>query len=389
MTARLSRLPTWLITVTAAVTAWLGGGWKAACISRQELVFATGCYSDVPPLYVVRGLAEGARPYFDSYHGNHFEYPVLTGAYAWLTAQLAHLLPAEQADRRLMTFAALTWLGLAALSGLTGWLLTRLAGPATGWAFALSPVLLANVGINWDMLAVAPAVGALLAWQRRRPALAGLLIGVGAAAKLWPALLLAALLLDAGTRRDLRAAARAAATAAGSWLVLNVPVALLAWDGWYMFYRFSRERPVDLGSLGYAWQILTGATVPTAAVNLAGTVGMAGLLTVMALAQRRRAAPVAVLAFTLLTGFTVLGKVYSPQYALWLLPFVILAVADRRMVTAWTAMQILYFLGVWAHLNHSGVGLAIPASSYAILIVLTHLTSVLATVSALAQRQRR
>ena len=47
-----------------------------------------------------------------------------------------------------------------------------------------------QVFTNFDALATAFAVGAIFAWARRRPGLAGVLIGLGVAAKLYPILLL-------------------------------------------------------------------------------------------------------------------------------------------------------------------------------------------------------
>ena len=51
--------------------------------------------------------------------------------------------------------------------------------------------------INWDLLAVALVAGALWAWARGRPVLTGVMIGLGAAAKLYPLFLLGAVLVVA------------------------------------------------------------------------------------------------------------------------------------------------------------------------------------------------
>ena len=55
---------------------------------------------------------------------------------------------------------------------------------------ALSPALLLSSYINWDLLAVALAALALAAWSARRPALAGVLLGLAIAAKFYPLLFL-------------------------------------------------------------------------------------------------------------------------------------------------------------------------------------------------------
>src|SRR4029453_14381067 len=58
------------------------------------------------------------------------------------------------------------------------------------------------------------------------------------------------------------------------------------------------------------------------------------------------------LAFLLVAAFLLLNKVYSPQYALWLLPLAVLARPRWRSLLAWQAteavvwgMTMLYYLG--------------------------------------------
>ena len=78
----------------------------------------------------------------------------------------------------------------------------------------LSPLLFVHAFTNWDLLAVALATLGMWAWARRRPVLAGVLLGLGVAAKLYPVLILGALFLlclRAGRLRHLAADGGAAA----------------------------------------------------------------------------------------------------------------------------------------------------------------------------------
>ena len=59
----------------------------------------------------------------------------------------------------------------------------------------LSPLLIVHAFTNWDLLAIGLTAGAMLAWARKKPVLAGALFGLGAAAKLYPMLLLGPLLI--------------------------------------------------------------------------------------------------------------------------------------------------------------------------------------------------
>ena len=78
----------------------------------------------------------------------------------------------------------------------------------------MSPLVLVHAFTNFDPLATAFAACGMLGWARRRPVLAGVLLGLAGAAKLYPLLLLgaavgavpadrpaAALVADGGRRR--------------------------------------------------------------------------------------------------------------------------------------------------------------------------------------------
>ena len=60
---------------------------------------------------------------------------------------------------------------------------------------AVSPLVVVHAFTNFDALATAAAATGLLAWARRKPVLAGVLLGVGAAAKLYPLFFLGPLLV--------------------------------------------------------------------------------------------------------------------------------------------------------------------------------------------------
>src|ERR1700754_3890475 len=88
--------------------------------------------------------------------------------------------------------------GLALAWLTTVWGTALLGGPRRIWDAALvaaSPILIFQIFTNFDALATAAATGALLAWARRKPWLAGALIGLGVAAKLYPLLLFVPLVI--------------------------------------------------------------------------------------------------------------------------------------------------------------------------------------------------
>jgi uncharacterized membrane protein len=335
------------------------GDWSG---SRQYTHF---CYSDAVPLFGGYGLGEGALPYLDA----RVEYPVLTGGLMALGAAGARLYAEASAGVGLLpdvptvqAFTVLTCLLLSvcalllvrAVLGLTG------RRPWDAAMIGLSPLLLVHAFTNWDLLAVALATFAMLAWARSRPLLAGVLLGLGIAAKFYPLLLLGVLFvlcLRAGRLRDWGTTVAAAVVA---WSAVNVPVALLAPDNWAWFFVFSRQRPANPESL---WNMLLHATSsrvldgPLAAgespVVLNAVVTVLLLALAAGVAWLALAAPVrprvAQLAFLLVAGFLLLNKVWSPQFSLWLLPLAVLARPRWRSLLLWQVTEVLVWVVTMLH----------------------------------------
>lgn len=321
------------------------------------------CYSDVALLYRERGFADDQVPYRDS----DLEYPVLTGAVMQASAYLVGAVddvfglgdpdPGRDAIAESVRFFDVTAV-LMALSAMVVVIATARTVPRRPWdgvLVAASPVLLLMATVNWDLLAVALAAVAILAWTRERPVTAGLLIGLGAAAKLYPALLLGPMLLVAlrapNRREALRQAALTVAAAVVSWSAVNLPIALWAPDGWRLFFEFNSDRPADFGSSWFALEILAPDVLPE---RIDSYVLAAALVLLVLIAGLALAAPqpprLAQLALLAVAAFLLVNKVWSPQYALWLLPLAVLARPRVRDLVIWQAAEVAYFVLVWWHL---------------------------------------
>nr|WP_231747324.1 glycosyltransferase 87 family protein [Auraticoccus cholistanensis] len=318
------------------------------------------CYSDIPLLYRLRGLVDGATPYLDSGSYPVLEYPVLTGALLELERLVTVALgapvgPGLSGDQALVAADLFTGVNVVVLGLLFGVTVAAQVATVPGrpWdavMVAASPCVMAAGLINWDLLPVALTAAALLAWSRSRPGVAGALIGLGAAAKLYPLLLLGPLVLLCLRARRGRDAAATVLAAAGAWALVNVPVLLLAPDGWLAFWRFNAERGAEFGSL---WYVLALAGQPVPALNLV-SFGLLGLacagIALLALRAPRRPRT-GQLAFLVVAAFLVTGKVYSPQYVLWLLPLLVLARPRWRDWLVFTTGELVYFVAIWLHLG--------------------------------------
>ncbi|MCB5163311.1 glycosyltransferase 87 family protein [Streptomyces bambusae] len=343
--------------------------------------YTHACYSDIPHLYAARGFSDGLTPYVDRIAGDmeYLEYPVLTGLFmefaSWFTPSAGTVQHREQIywmvnAGMLMACAAVIAVCVAR---------THRRRPWDALLVALAPAAALTATINWDLLAVALTAAALLMWSRSRPLAFGLLIGLATAAKLYPVLILGPLLVLCWRAGRWREYGTAVAGAAGTWLLVNVPVLLIAPQGWKKFYTFSQERPVDFGSF---WLVLSQRSGnPLDDVNTYATVLMllvcAGIGLLALTAPRRPR--LAQLAFLVVAAFILTNKVYSPQYVLWLVPLAALARPRWRDFLIWQAGEVAYFLGIWMYLAYTTSGdkhQGLPVEGYQ-LAVAAHLLATL------------
>ncbi|KIF68935.1 membrane protein [Streptomyces sp. AcH 505] len=345
--------------------------------------YTHACYSDIPHLYLGRGFADGRIPYFDQLSGDmdYLEYPVLTGLFmqvaSWFTPSGGTLIHREQVYW--LVNAGMLTVCAAVIAVCTA--RTHRRRPWDALLVALAPAFVLTATINWDLLAVALTAAAMLMWSRGRNLAFGILIGLATAAKLYPVLLLGPLLVLCWRAGKYRAYGAAVLGAAGAWLVVNLPVMLLAPEGWKKFYAFSQERQVDFGSF---WLIITqrtGSGFKVGTVNTYATLLMllacAGIGALALMAPRRPR--FAQLAFLVVAAFILTNKVYSPQYVLWLVPLAALARPRWRDFLIWQACEVMYYLGIWMYLAYTSSGDAhkgLPTEGYQLAIAI-HLAGTL------------
>ena len=341
------------------------------------------CYSDTVPLYGAELLSQGKFPYKSSwletdsngqvktqYDGRtavrYMEYPVLTGVYQYVSMALAKTYTAVAKATRsaalsgvaeVVMFFNIAAFGLALAWLATVWATAMLAGRRV-WDAALvaaSPILIFQIFTNFDALATGLAVGGLLAWARRRPALAGVLIGLGVAAKLYPALLLLPLFLLGLRTGRTRDAVRTALVTAATWVLVNLPVALNYPRGWSEFFRLNTRRGDDMDSLYNVIKSFTGWKgfdaglgfwQPPIVLNTVVAVGF--LLCCAAIGYIALTAPrrprLAQLIFLVVAAFLLVNKVWSPQFSLWLVPLAVLALPHRRILLVWMTIDALVWV---------------------------------------------
>lgn len=345
-----------LLLVTTAVFA-LGIVQKSPCHEAgwptdRQLSYAAMCYTDVPFLYRERGFSEGNLAYVDTGDYLPLEYPVLTGVVMQLTAFGAQAFGTGEPVHDSVLFFDLTVIVLFGLALATIWWMRRIVPdrPYDAMFVAAAPTLALAGTINWDLLAVAITVAALFAWSRSRTVVAGVLLGLGVAAKFYPLLLLGPLFLLALRTGRLRTWWSTVLAGAVAWLVVNLPLMLLASESWQWFWSFNEGREAEFGS---PWYVLGLAGNPVQNVNVVSlglfTMACVGIAVLALLAPRRPR--LAQLAFLTVAAFLLVNKVYSPQYVLWLLPLLALARPRWRDWLIWQSAEVFYWGMIWWHLG--------------------------------------
>jgi hypothetical protein len=225
------------------------------------------------------------------------------------------------------------------------------ASAARTWAallaIGISPLALGSLfDTRFDLWPTLLALGALAAVVRERPLMSGALLGLGFAAKLWPAVLLPLAVAHLWRRRGEAGALAFVAAFVLVSAACFVPFAVLGPDGLRAMFADQLNRPLQVESLGAA--VLMAAQHlgmrPLTTVSTHGAQALSGrgaglaadLSTVLeagsvvaiwiVFARRRYANGEAMLiaAAAAVVALVCFDKVLSPQYLIWLVPFVFL-----------------------------------------------------------------
>lgn len=380
--------PTALAAVLVGLAAVLTVVQKSPCLLNgwgAPNVYYAGCYSDWAALYGGRGFAENAWAPFAA--GSTFEYPVLMSLVGSVAAQITQWLPFPPGQGTLV-FWVVNLLFVVGLWAAVAVLTVRCAGRrwTDGLMVAVAPGIILAGTINWDLWAVALLAWGMYVFSRGRPGWAGVLFGLGAATKLYPLLILGPLLILAVRSRRWRPFLTATAGAVAAWLAVNVPLMVGNFEAWKVFFTFSGERGPGLSSIWHAWDVVAvqagWATVPVESLSTYAY-GVFALCCagIFLLGVRARHTPrLAQLTFLVVAAFVLTNKVYSPQFVIWLIPLMALALPRWRDFWVWQTVEALHFFAVWMYLAKAASG-SMPQhsmdDSVYVAAILAHMAAVL------------
>ncbi|WP_157114546.1 DUF2029 domain-containing protein [Nocardia niwae] len=345
------------------------------------------CYSDIQFLWLGRDIDKHVFPYVTggitddgALVGGAVEYPVLSGVLMWFGAIGAHN------DADFLRYSALL---LAPFALLTAWMLARLAG----WAallWAAGPPLVLYAFHNWELPVVCTAVAAVYVMAalprysvRTRGIVAAVLLGLGFCLKLYPGIFVLPLLAyvltrgdhaegGPGRRLDVRGALLTAAAAIGTVVAVNLPFALAGYEGWRASITFQQLRQADIttNSIWY-WGLrprfgpdARSETVFQEVVSVASPLlVLAAFALAMWLGWKRYRTtgvfPWVGVSGAMLCGFLLFHKVHSPQYTLWLVPFLVLLEVPWWLIGSYLVADAAIGIGVFRYFYSMGSGTSV------------------------------
>lgn len=326
--------------------------------------YVHACYTDIPALFGERDLINHTWPYLSA--TNAMEYPPVIGLGNWL---ISFITPSEDSYRWFFDLNVLLlitcFIGIAYL--------LRKMRPQYMYLFPLAPAVLASLFINWDLWAVITALLAIYYFEQKRYEASAIALAVSISTKFFPVVLLLPTAIIFWRNRQFKELQRYIFTTALFWLAINLPIIATSFGGWWRFFKLNLERSADFGSIWFALNIL--------GVNTPGLNDFYSLITIAAFAllvyfliKLDKTPKLSEIAFFVVVIFTTTSKVYSPQYVLWLTPLAVIALRNKKQLSAfwiWQVTEMIYHLAIWQYLAlDQGAEYGLPAGGYAIAILL-------------------
>lgn len=288
----------------------------------------SGQFSDIRPFYGMRySMGDHPWPFTEYLQPGAtsavppIEYPALTGLIIWI---LTFFVP--ETVNATMNYFYLSCFLHGLLFVCLVLLVRRLSNPHLTYLLILSPAVITSLNRNWDVWVMVPTVASILLFEQKRYSLSALVLGIAISTKFFPIVLLLPITIFFLRNRKIIKLVKFYSITGSIWLVVNVPVALVNFEGWSYFYRLSFNRGLGDGSVftipgkfGFFISFGSGAYF---SLNL-----LLFLSLTFFLWRYPQNLEISQSAFLAVTAFTFFGKQYSMQYVLWLAPLAVIAIA--------------------------------------------------------------
>jgi uncharacterized membrane protein len=240
------------------------------------------------------------------------EYPALTGLIMWLISFLVSPSPTA-----IYSYYRITAAFQIVLFSICAYLLFKLSQKKYSYYFVLAPAVLYSLNRNWDIWAMAAMLLSIYLFEKKRFQLSAILLAVSIATKFFPIVLMLPIMVILLRNRQISIFIKYSLTTLSTWLMINLPFALINFDGWAYFYKFSAER--GLGSASF--YEITSILIPMAKFNSVHfyILNLITLILVTYFLLKLKSIPnLSATSFFVMFGFILFNKQYSMQYVIWL-----------------------------------------------------------------------
>lgn len=273
------------------------------------------------------------------------EYPAISGLIVWL---LTFITP--QTGNPILNYFTINVVINAALFATTAYYVRKLADNKNTYLYILAPAVVMALNLNWDLWAMVPMLAAIYLFEKRKYNVSSILLAVSIAAKFFPVVLLLPIAIFMYKDKNIKGYTKYIAITAITWLLINLPVMIISFEGWKYFYDFSFHRILGEGSFySIFYKLGLFVTIPNLVYYILN-ISVFGILIAWIISSKVNV-PLSTTAYFTIFAFTIFGKQYSMQYVLWLAPLAVIAMAalSRKsklifsyLYLAWQALELAF-----------------------------------------------
>jgi len=334
------------------------------------------CYSDLPALFVSRGLDTNSWPYASN--DNSVEYPVVTAMVMYATSFLANS-PISYFNVNIF-FLVLLFIATV--------IVIRKIRPEFAYLVPVAPAMIASLFINWDLWGIATMMLVIYWFDRKQYLYSALAMALSISTKFLPIFLLIPIGFILWRDTKIKEFIKYFAVVVATWIAINAPFAFTTPTGWWRFFKLNLERGADWGSI---WLALQQLGISLTNLNYLSILLLLIALTSVAvlLFELKYTPTLASIAFIVLASVMVASKVYSPQFVLWLTPLAVIALTNTKDLHAfwlWQATEVIYHVAIWQHIaSVTDAKFGLGPTPYAI-ITLVRISGTIYLMAVLARR---
>ena len=270
------------------------------------------------------------------------EYPALTGLIMWLLSFFI-----SPFDTAINDYYRLTASLQILMFTYCAYLIYKLAGKKYAFYFILAPAVLYSLNRNWDIWAIAPMLVAILLFERKKYGLSAVLLAISIATKFFPIVLMLPIAIIFLREKNLFAFIKYGAVTLVSWVLINLPFAIVNLKGWAYFYEFNAKRGLGSASF-YEISSIIFKSIKFNSIHFYILNITIFLIVTLFLIRLKQIPNLLESSFFVMFAFILFNKQYSMQYVIWLSALAVLAISQ---ISKRQRESIIYIYILWQALE--------------------------------------